>query len=115
MTVTPRSRRYVMTWVALVALALASFILSKEPPHAWSMPIAMAIGTCKALLILFFFMHIGGYGVSARLAVVTAVGLILLLGGLMIVDVDTRNGPDQETRVLGTVRQATRLDLNRPR
>jgi caa(3)-type oxidase subunit IV len=88
---TPR-KKYLANWVALVVLAVASFLLSRQPLASWSFPVAMGIAATKGLLIVFFFMHVARYRVSARLAVTSAVGLIALLASLMAADVATRAG-----------------------
>ena len=50
----------------------------------------MGIAAGKALLIVFFFMHVASYRTSVRLAAITAVGLIALLAAFMVADVATR-------------------------
>jgi len=100
MTLRRGQRAYAANWAALVALAALSFVLSKRPVSSASMPIAMSIATAKALLIVFFFMHVARYKVSARLAAVAALGMITLLAGLMVADVMTRErayGPTPHT------------------
>ena len=91
MTLRGRQRTYGVTWLALVLLAAASFVLSKRPLSAFSLPLAMSIAAGKALLIVFFFMHVASYRTSVRLAAVTAVGLIALLAAFMVADVVTRD------------------------
>jgi cytochrome c oxidase subunit 4 len=83
-------RSYLITWALLLALAAASYVLSTVATPVWGVPLALGVAACKALLIVFFFMHIARYAVSARLTLAVAVTLILLLGGFMAADLMTR-------------------------
>lgn len=93
-----RRASYWITWFALLLLAAASFVLSTVAPPSWGMAVAMGVALCKALLIVFFFMHIARYAVSARLTLVVAVTLIGLLGAFMAADLFTRQTPTHALR-----------------
>lgn len=51
-------KTYWIVWIALMVLMIATAALSRVPLGAWNTPIALAIATAKALLVLLFFMHV---------------------------------------------------------
>jgi cytochrome c oxidase subunit 4 len=52
------SRTYIVTWIALVILAAASIIITSLDTGAGGIVIALLIASVKAVLILYFFMHL---------------------------------------------------------
>lgn len=82
--------------VALVALAAASYLLSFAKLGSFGLPVALAIGASKALVVLFVFMGFGKLPASARLAVGAALLMLALLVGLMAADVGSRERPPLE-------------------
>ena len=82
--------RYVVTFVALLALTALTFGLSFVHLGAWSTAIAMAIGLAKSALVVLWFMHLLEHRNSARIAFALAVGLALCLVGFTLLDVQTR-------------------------
>jgi len=87
-------RAYGGTWIALVALASASLLLSQvAATSAWATPVALVVAGVKALLIALFFMHLSKGRASIRIAAFTAVGLITILAFFMAADVVTRTVP----------------------
>lgn len=82
--------RYFGTYLALVALAAGSLLLSFV--H-WpgGVVVALAIALLKALLVLWLFMHLGEQRLSSRLAMLVAAMFIALLAGLAAADVASRH------------------------
>jgi caa(3)-type oxidase subunit IV len=80
---------YWVTWLALVVLALASFALSRAVATS-SLGVALLIALVKAALILGIFMQIGRGTSTIRFAVLIAVTLVVLLGGLAAADMGAR-------------------------
>jgi cytochrome c oxidase subunit 4 len=75
-------KTYWVVWVALMILMVMTSALSRIPLGAWNTPIALAIATVKALLVLLFFMHVKYE--SYKITWVAVIGgffwLFLLLG-----------------------------------
>jgi cytochrome c oxidase subunit 4 len=84
---------YFWTWVALVVLAAATYLLSKAPiggstVHA---TVALFIAVVKALLVAMIFMHLLEQRSVNRLFFLIATLFIVLLVGLTVADVVTRD------------------------
>jgi cytochrome c oxidase subunit IV len=86
-------RAYGTTWVALIALAATSLVLSRAGDRQWAATIALVIAGLKALLIALFFMHLSRGRVSVRLGAFTAVALLAVLSLLTVADILTRSSP----------------------
>jgi cytochrome c oxidase subunit 4 len=80
---------YVKTFVALVLLATASFFLARV--RLGGPAVALLIAATKAVLVLWFFMHLRAEHASSRIAVLVAAALIFLLVGLTSLDVTSRH------------------------
>ena len=89
----PTTRTFVFVWLALMALALASFLLSYVQLGTWSAVIALGIGAVKALLIASFFMHLAQQPSISRWSFALGVALALLLFTMIGLDVLTRQAP----------------------
>src|SRR6266542_4174927 len=50
-------RTYFMVWAALMVLTVVTAAVSFVDLGQWSGPVAIAIASCKALLVVLFFMH----------------------------------------------------------
>ena len=70
-------RTYTLTWLALLALALATTLVGFLDLGPFSMGIAILIATAKAALVVAFFMH-GRYE-SKLIHVIIAAGVIWFL------------------------------------
>jgi cytochrome c oxidase subunit 4 len=85
---------YVVVFAALLLLATASLLLSFV--H-WSasgdLVVALVFATVKALLVLFYFMHLVEQRFSNRVTVLVSVGFVALLVGLCAADVASRHSP----------------------
>ena len=83
-------RTYTFTFVALLALALATTLIGFLDLGSFSMVIAVTIATAKAVLIASFFMH--ALYESKVIRVIFAGGVIwfLIMVSLTLVDYMTR-------------------------
>ncbi|MBX3258220.1 MAG: cytochrome C oxidase subunit IV family protein [Labilithrix sp.] len=81
------------TAIALFVLWAASFALSYVHLGAASLLVALAIAALKAALVVMFFMELVGEGLSMKLTLAAAGGLLAVLVGLMVADVATREPP----------------------
>ena len=79
-----------LTGSLLLALAAGSYGLSFVKLGMLGLPIALAIAACKALTVVFVFMEFAELSASAKLAAGAALLMFLLLLGLMVADVVTR-------------------------
>jgi|SRR5690606_39145204 len=73
-------RTYLRTWIALMALAAATFGLSFLDLGVFHLPVALLIAGAKAALIALFFMHL----VHERGSIPVAVGIWFLLLAILI-------------------------------
>jgi len=81
---------YVLNWVALVVLAVATFLLSRANLGWAQVPVAMVIALVKAVLVVLIFMHMLEHRSSNRIFFIIAVLFIVLLVSLTTADVSTR-------------------------
>lgn len=98
--------RYVVVWVALVALTGLSFLMSRLHLGTADVAIALIIAVVKTTLVLLFFMHLVEARFSIVLMPLAAMFFIALLASLVATDVATRltfpmrpapyAGPEQE-------------------
>jgi cytochrome c oxidase subunit 4 len=82
---------YVITFVALLVLTVGTFLLSRVDLGGAQIPVALSIATVKASAVAWYFMHLNEQSGVNRVFVVVAVLFVLLLIGLMIADVRTRD------------------------
>lgn len=82
---------YVATFVGLLLLATVSLLLSFLHWPVWGTVVALGIAAVKAILVLFFFMHLVEQRFSNRMAVLVSVLFVGLLVGLTTADVATRH------------------------
>lgn len=82
-----------MAGALLLLLAGASYGLSFLALGAFALPLALAIASAKALIVLWVFMEFGELSSSARLAAGAALLMFALLVSLMVADVATRECP----------------------
>jgi cytochrome c oxidase subunit 4 len=82
--------RYLVVWIALLALTALTFLLSLAHLGEADVAIALVIATIKTTLVALFFMHLVEERFSVVLAPAVALFLFLLLVGLTVVDVVTR-------------------------
>src|SRR5579883_634434 len=82
---------YSLTFVGLLVLATLSLLLSFLHWSTGDLVVSLVIAAVKALLVLFFFMHLVEQRLTNRLAVLVAVGFAALLIGLTAADVASRH------------------------
>jgi cytochrome c oxidase subunit 4 len=82
--------RYVLTWLALVALTAASFIAEHLPLGAAHTPVALGIAMVKTVLVLTIFMHLMEEKFSTRVVAVLNFVFVLLLCLGIVADVAVR-------------------------
>jgi cytochrome c oxidase subunit 4 len=82
---------YVVTFLSLVLLATLSLLLSFLSMPAADLAISLVIATCKALLVLWLFMHLAEQRFANRLVVLVSVIFVVLLVALPALDVATRH------------------------
>lgn len=83
--------RYLVVWIALLALTALSFGLSVAHLGSLDVVLALVIATVKAGLVGLFFMHLIGERFSVVMVHLVSIALVLLLLGLVGVDVTTRH------------------------
>lgn len=82
---------YGVVWLALIALATATLILSRAVTGGWGLVVALAIATTKAVLVVAFFMHLRGGRPIHKIAFSAAIGFLVLLVLGILADVGTRS------------------------
>jgi cytochrome c oxidase subunit 4 len=100
--------RYVLTWVALVALTALSFGASFMGLGALEIPVALIIATVKGGLIALVFMQLYGGRFAYAFAFLVALAFMGIFIGLTTADVLTRRGPDRAPPIVSDA-------ANRPR
>jgi caa(3)-type oxidase subunit IV len=83
-TNTPRdgalpSRPYVLAWVALILLTLASFAVDRLHFVTWALGLSLAIAGVKALTVLLVFMHLRHAPFTLRFVAALNVLYVLLI------------------------------------
>ncbi len=92
--------RYAAVFVALIALAAASYGISRISLGPWNFVAAVAIAFVKASLVALFFMHLWDHRGASRLAIAVALSFVAILMLITVLDVRFRfpiaNGPTSE-------------------
>jgi cytochrome c oxidase subunit 4 len=83
--------RLVLVWVALVALALLSYLLSRAHLAAADVAIALAIAVVKTVLVALYFMELAYHRFVHALVLVVSGAFVVLLVSLTVADVVTRH------------------------
>ncbi|WP_437910914.1 cytochrome C oxidase subunit IV family protein [Sorangium sp. So ce327] len=84
------SRTYVIVWLLLMGLTLASYLLSLAHLGQADVVAALLIATVKTVLVLLFFMHLIEQRFANALPMIVAALLLGLLLTLMLSDVTSR-------------------------
>jgi cytochrome c oxidase subunit 4 len=82
---------YVGTFAGLLLLATASLLLSFLHWKVGGLVVSLGIAALKALLVLFFFMHLAEQRFTNRMTMLVGVMFVGLLVGLTVADVATRH------------------------
>jgi cytochrome c oxidase subunit 4 len=86
----PPLRVYAVTWVALMALLVATFVLAHFRLGLINPILAMAIAAAKAVLVALFFMHLKRSSKLVVLFALVALFALSILFGLSGTDYVTR-------------------------
>jgi cytochrome c oxidase subunit 4 len=90
MNTPPPFRAYAFTWVALMALLAATFVIAHFQ-LGWVNPVAaLAIAAAKAVLVALFFMHLRRSSTLVVLFSLVALFALAILFGLSGADYATR-------------------------
>jgi cytochrome c oxidase subunit 4 len=81
---------YVLVWLALLALTLLSFMLSRANLGAAETAIALLIAAVKSILVGLFFMHILEDRLRTAFVPIISTAFVALLITLVVTDVLTR-------------------------
>lgn len=100
-------RTYYVVFVVLMLLLVATVVLDRFDLGALNTWLAMGISVAKAMLILWFFMHLRGPVVLLRIVMLTALMWLALAISLTMADFTTRGWNDPEPTAL---RPAVRAD-----
>jgi len=84
---------YYAVWGALVALTFTTFLISRVNLGWGNLPIALAIASTKAGLVVWFFMHLRDARGLNRVTFFVSLGFFALLFAFTILDVTTRYPP----------------------
>lgn len=79
-----------LTFVALLVLTIGSWAVATASLGVAELPLALAIATVKATLVVVFFMHLLEEEVSTVLALLSGVFFVFLLASFVAVEVATR-------------------------
>lgn len=83
-------KTYVKTFVALLVLLLLTVGLARIDMGGFNLPVALAVAICKAVLIMWIFMHVS---ISSPLIWLVAGGgfiWLMILLGLTLADYSSR-------------------------
>jgi cytochrome c oxidase subunit 4 len=83
--------RYVLIWVILLGFTALTVVTGRMDLGAANLPIALAIASVKATLVVLFFMHLSESGGANRLVFVVSLIFVLVLMLGVFGDLLTRN------------------------
>jgi cytochrome c oxidase subunit 4 len=81
------------TWLALLTLTAVSFGVSYVHLGTLNIPVALAIASIKAILVVLIFMELAVEKFSVQVTLAVSFVFVALLIGLMVADVATRAAP----------------------
>jgi cytochrome c oxidase subunit IV len=90
-SISPRTTLF--TFVALLCLTAMSFAVSYVHLGALNIPVALAIASLKAALVVSVFMELAVEKFTVKVTLVMAFVFVILLVALMAADVATRATP----------------------
>jgi cytochrome c oxidase subunit 4 len=82
--------RYLVVWIALLALTALSLVLSLAHLGPVDVAVSLLIAAAKTALVLLFFMHLAEERFSVVMMPLVAVFFVALLLALLVTDVATR-------------------------
>lgn len=77
---------FIAVWGVLVALTAATVLVASVDLGFMNVVAAMTVATCKAALVVFFFMHLGYENMTLKLMVLTAFVILAIFIGLTFFD-----------------------------
>lgn len=83
-------KHYVISWLALLGLTAVTVAAASLAYGPWSVPIALAIATAKAALVIFVFMHLLEHPPAVRLVLATSLVFVALMILFVQLDVTRR-------------------------
>ena len=83
--------RYLVVWLALLALTALSFLFSLAHLGTVDVAVALGIAVVKSALVVLVFMHLAEERFSVSMVPLVAVFFFVLLGALVVTDVLTRH------------------------
>lgn len=86
----PPIRTYVLVWAALIALLLLTLGSAYVQLGRFNAAINLAIAAAKALLVIFFFMHLRSAHYMLRIAATAGFFWLAILIGLSLTDFAVR-------------------------
>jgi cytochrome c oxidase subunit 4 len=86
----PPARTYVLVWAALIGLLLLTLGSAFVPLGGLNSALNLAIAAAKALLVLFFFMHLRSAHYALRIAAAVGFFWLAILIGLSLTDLLAR-------------------------
>jgi cytochrome c oxidase subunit IV len=86
------SKLYVGIWAALMVLTVVTASVSFIDLGPFNTVVALVIATCKALLVVLFFMHVKYTSEKlTKMVIVSAIFWLFILLSLSLVDYSTRH------------------------
>ncbi len=82
--------RYIVAWLALLALTALTCGLSFIELGRWSLPASLCVAIAKGLIVVLLFMHLSEHRGANRLVFGIAIVFLLLLMTLVLSDIATR-------------------------
>lgn len=87
----PSSLRYFAVWIALMALAILSYLLSRAHLGTLDVLVALGIAGAKTVLVALYFMELIEQRFVNALVLIVSAAFAVLLVSLMVADVATRH------------------------
>jgi len=84
------AKGYFGTWVALIILTTATFLLSGVIHGDWGVISGLLFAVAKGNLVLWIFMHLAEEPFSSRAAFLVSVSFVVLLLGMILGDINFR-------------------------
>lgn len=84
------AKAYLLTWAVLLVLTTGTLLTSFVAHGIWEYVSGLGFAIVKASLVAWFFMHLVEERFSSRVSFVVGVLFVLLIVGLVVADVLTR-------------------------
>lgn len=88
---TGSAKFYYGVWIALLILTVVTALVARVDLGPFNTIVALGIATCKALLVVLFFMHVKDASERlTKVVIISSIFWLLLLLGLTLADYGTR-------------------------